>query len=547
MAKKQKKKILTREQKQAKILKLYATFVRKNKRNPTEADLQKLGVTRNTVRHLFETVRDMKEAAREAYPKVFENIIDETLFNKKNFAKIEESAAKYNRFVVTCAVGGAPVHEKFLKSLNSYCEKNNAKLLVIPVKDPASKAVNGNNVGFELDSKIPNDSLVFGDLALNSNIYISGIMMSAKQIDPTTGLGRIGRDCSFIFGSPKQRMRPIANQKHKLPHVSMGTGAITVPTYDTDRYMSQRTAYLADYDHKMGAIIVEIDANDHYHFRQIQAEPKSGNFVDLGDYYKPSGKVFRMDAEAIIAGDWHAGETDPIAKQATKEQAALLKPKYIFLHDVFNGKSISHHDRKKRITQAILAQEGLVKLDAELQITADEISEVQAWATHGCIIPYSNHDDFILRWLESGDWIKDRDNLKTASELTKAAIEGKMPCQFGIEKYMSPSAIRKTKWLKEDESYRLSRIECGAHGHLGPSGSRGSLANHEAQYHACNIGHSHTPGILRDAWQTGTNGPLDQGFNKGGSSWMQSNIVQYPNGSRQLLNSIKGMWRRKKK
>ena len=530
-----------------KILQVYRDFVKKYKRTPTAAELQKNGITRNATRWHFETVKNMKDAARAKYPKVFENIIDESLFTEKNLEKIQKTVGKYNRFIVTCAVTGCEAHPKLMKTMKSYCEKNNALMLVIPVTDPAAAA------GWELDREIGKAvtdgwaKIAYGNLELNSNIYVSGIKMSAKQIDPTTGLDRLGHDKSFIYGSPKQRMKSLANAKHKYPHVSMGTGAITIPDYDTDIYMSRRTAFLADFDHKMGGIVVELEDDEIYHFRQIQAEPASGNFVDLGQYYKPSGKVSTLEAEAFMLGDWHAGETDPEAKKAWKEVVDVVKPKRLFLHDLFNGKSISHHDRKKVVSQAIKANEGKRLLRDELEITGNDMNELTTWTEDGCVVVYSNHDDFIFRWLDDGAWLKDSENFQMAVHLASAMLDGEMPHQAGIERFMTEAARNKTQWLQEDESFKVAGIEHGMHGHLGPKGARGTLQNLEKSYCAINIGHSHGPQILRDGWQGGTSSLLDQGFNKGASDWMHSSILTYPNGARQMINAIRGKWRRKKK
>lgn len=526
-------------EKKAKILKVFVDFVKKKKRNPTEAELQKLGITRNAVRYHFDTVRDMKEVAHETYPKVFENIIDEMVFSKKNYEKLQDTATQYNRFVVTTAVTGCLAHKKFYKSLKSYCEKNDALLLIIPVTDPASEA------GWDLDPLLGKEYITMGDLALNSNVYVSDIKLSAKQIDPTTGLDRLGRDCSFIYGSPKQRMKVIPNEKHKYPHVSMSTGAITVPDYFSEIYMSQRTAHLADFDHKLGAVVVELDTeNDYYYFRQIQAEPATGAFVDLGEYYKPNGTVGKMACDLIKLGDWHSGETDALAASAWEELCALLKPDYLVLEDLFNGKSISHHNAKKVLTRALLAQDSLTNLSDELEGTAKDVKKLVEWATKGLVVTYSNHDDFIFRWLEDGRWLKDPENFKIANELVSATLEGAMPCQYGVEKFLPEKVKTKVRWLREDESWKVNRIEQGVHGHVGPNGARGTLANLEKTYGAGNFAHSHTPGILRDAWQCGTSSVLDQGFNKGGSGWMHASIVQYSNGSRQMINAINGKWRR---
>ena len=70
----------------------------------------------------------------------------------------------------------------------------------------------------------------------------------------------------------------------------MTTGAITLPRYFniSDKlhspYMSERTADIANHDHVMGAIIVEVVDNKRYHFRQIQADA-DGGFVDLAEFY----------------------------------------------------------------------------------------------------------------------------------------------------------------------------------------------------------------------------------------------------------------------
>ena len=135
-----------------------------------------------------------------------------------------------------------------------------------------------------------NENIVIENTDLNSNIALYSIRLSAKQINPITGLGRIGqRNKSFIFASPKQSLEYVPVGNNRLPHALMSTGAITLPHYDTERYMSKRTAFIAENDHVLGAIIVELDDNDRYHFRQIEFN-KDGSFTDLGTRYYKDGK-----------------------------------------------------------------------------------------------------------------------------------------------------------------------------------------------------------------------------------------------------------------
>jgi len=81
------------------------------------------------------------------------------------------------------------------------------------------------------------------------------------------------------------------------------------------------------------------------------------------------------------------------------------------------------------------------------------------------------------------------------------------------------------------------------HGDKGPNGSRGSVKSMEVSYGQSITGHSHTPEIVRGAWQTGTSTYLKLGYNKGASSWLQSSCLLYKDGSRQLINVINGKYK----
>lgn len=526
------------------ILDTFVNFVKENKRSPTEAELQNRGVTRNAVRWHFNTVKELKLQARDKNPEVFKNIIDESTFTKKNFDRLEKLTHKYKKFVITTAVAGCSVHHKFYKALKHYCKKNDALFMVIPVKDPAASVV--SNSSWEIDPIFAenNDTIVFGDLALNKNLYISGIKVSAKQIDPTTGLDRLAHDCSFIFGSPKWRMRMLPNAKNRHSHMLISTGAVTLPNYHTENYMSQRTAYLADYDHKLSALIVELDEGEIFHVRHLTAEPATGNFVDLSDYYKPSGSIAKLNPVLLSMGDTHAGQHDPVVMNAWKEVVDLTKPDYTIQHDLFNGQSINHHGWDRAVSRAKLAIKGDNSLEEELKTTAEVLKEVSSWTKKGAVVVKSNHDEWLMQYLESGKFVKDPINFFTATELINKVKEGEDPLAAGVGKFLTEKEKEKVMWLAMDEEFNIAGIECGAHGHKGPNGSRGTLNSLEKAYGGCIIGHSHAAGILRDAWQNGTSTLKDLGYNSGASSWSHSSTLLYPNGARQMIHVIKGKWRK---
>lgn len=529
-----------------KLIKKYIQLVKKTGMYPGRTELSKVGYNRDKLRHYFSNLSLLKDAAKDwAYendPEAFDNIIDASIFTRENFKILQDNVKKYKRFVITTAVVGCPVHEGFLDSIHTYCKDKKAMLLVLPAADPASTG------DWNLDPDLGTESIVFGDLALNSNLFLCSIKLSAKQIDPTTGLDRIGqRQGSFIYASPKQRLKfmPVSNIKH--PHAEMTTGAITLPRYlsidITEKYMSDRTAYIANHDHVIGAIIVEVVDKNRYHFRQIQADSKGG-FVDLGDFYC-GDKISKMYAEGLSLGDWHSGETDPTAKQAWKEVVELIRPKKIFIHDGFNGLSINPHEEFKQIRRAILAERGLLSLKSELKDFSTDLDELANWKhVEEVIVVKSNHDVFLERWLEAGNYVKDANNYAVGVELANAMVKGNNPLKYGVESAGLKSK-GKVRWLDIDEDYFIARIQMGAHGHKGPKGSRGSLASMEKSYGQSVSGHAHGPEILRGAYQNGTSSYLKLNYNEGPSDWVHSSTAVYPNGMRQLINSFEGNWRMK--
>lgn len=517
------------------IVRTYIKLVRSDKIQVPQAEhLLKYQVTYSMVKHHFGNLAKLRKAAKEHAPDVFRDIIDEEIYNPQIFAEIKEKAEGYTRFVVTTAVTGCEVHHGFHRALKRYCKTNKAMLLILPATDPASTA------GWSLDPHLKEEHIVMSDLALNSNIWLSSIQLSAKQIDPITGLGRIGhRNGSFVYASPKQRLKLIATSSTgKTPKAVMTTGAITKPDYSTEKYMSKRTSYISTIDHVMGAVIIEIENDTHYHFRQIQAE-KSGNFVDLGMYYKVE-TVSKLSPEAIILGDYHAGQTDPDAKKAFLDVIKLVKPRRIVLHDLFNGLSINHHEKNKHIQRAIHSMEDKLNLKAELEIVARELNELSEYAEE-IIVDKSNHDEFLERYLDEGMYVRDPQNKRISLDLAAAMMDGLDPLKVGVE--MCGLKAKNIKWLKRDEDYKIARVEIGAHGDLGSNGSYGSLYAMENSYGNSVSGHAHTPEILRGVWQVGTLSLLKLDYNRGPSSWLHSSCLLYPNGGRQLINVIDKKWK----
>lgn len=497
------------------------------------------GYTLEQIKRYYNSPADLESRAREKYPKVFKNIIDETRFTNAEFNALREEIASHQRFVITTAVTGAEPHEDGLAALENYCKRNKAKLLILPCSDPAH--TKEHKYDFSLSHKLPASAVVFRDLALNSNIFLSTIKLSAKQIQPLTGLKRLTDRGSCILASPKQMLEHVANSNKKdLPRALMTTGAITKPDYRTERYMSERTAYLADDDHKLGAIVVEIKDSKVFFYRRVEIDAKTGAFCDLNKKYHADGSVEKITAELVQQPDWHVLSTDPIFRKAARQVVELVKPDFMTLEDFFDGITINPHERHDIIQRAQKALKGNLALSKELDACAKEITDMSGWGAKSLVFKYGNHEDFLLRWIKDGEFADDAINFYEGVCLAKATMEGSMPFEFAMRERVSKKIQGMLKFLGIKDSFKVNGIENGVHGHIGAGGKRNPGMVGLESYGPCNTGHNHSAAILREVVRVGTATHLQLSYNDGASAWTQTLNVQHRDGARQLLTVIRG-------
>lgn len=534
-----------RREKEAEIIEAYAE-VAEEKGYVSMNDMIDAGYTKDTITYYFRNLARLNKAAREAYPDSFFDVYLNELLTPENLHKMQEAIKNHKRFFITTAVTGCKANDEFIQSIKNYCEKNNAHALVLVASDPAhNKFAPGADYG-TIDAQLAGDddiSIVVSDVALNTNLYISTVKLSAKHVDPATSMGRIAsKNGTFVFASPKQRLKAIPVSNKKFPHFVMTTGAVTLADYSTDNYMSGRTAFIAEHDHIMGGLVIEVVDDDKYHFRQVQID-EDGAFIDLGIRYHSDGTTSKIAPEAFVLGDWHSGFTDPTAKSAWFEIIKKLSVKRLIMHDLFDGQSINHHERNNVISRAKTVAENKHDLRSEVAFLVEDIDVLTGYVDE-VVVSKSNHDEFLDRYLMSGYYVKDPQNHRYALDLARVAMDGDDPLQWAVND-IGLKEPDKVRWLNRDEDYKIAGIQLGAHGDLGANGARGGIKTIEAAYGYSVTGHAHTPEILRGAWQVGTSSYLKLSYNRGPSSWMHASCLVYPDGSRQMINSINGEWHMK--
>lgn len=531
------------------IITLYLKIVEDKGIIPTYSDFILNSINKDKIKYHFGNIENLHELVHKEYQDQIDKFIvtEHTVFSYVKLKELADHLQTYKRFVVTTVISDKPVHQGFYKSIIRYCEENNAKLICIPALDVANRKTY-NNYKFPVELK--NEAFIASDTKLNENLFISSVKLSAKHIQPTTGLSRIGqRNGSYIFASPKQFLDFTVNSPDSddQPHAIMTTGALTEAQYNNGRYMSDRTSYIATNDHVIGALVVEIENDKKFHFRQIQAD-NEGSFCDLGKMYSPTKTI--SVSPTLVMGDLHAGDHDETVLEVTKQMIKEIGVKNVFLHDAFSGYSISHYDENSPHKKAKKIIESRSNLYDEICTGAKVFEELlEAMPADGKIFRVKgNHDEWLERYISRAGYVNDVENHYFSLGLAIAYLEDKDPIEYAFrslegDKFIEEETLNRIVWLQRNSSVKVAGIELGQHGDKGLNGSRGSLPSIEKAYGEAVVGHSHTGAIFRGVYRVGTSTKLKLDYNDGPSSWTWTHALVYETGHRQLINIFDGKWR----
>lgn len=444
-----------------------------------------------------------------------------------------------SNYIITTAQRGATPNWNFLRGLETYAQNNDSEIIVLLTNGryPKSDKLDQNEPLHPYFSK--NFSVVTDDMELSNAVDIRYFPVKAQQMDPTTSWGRFVQDKTAIMPSPKQRMKVIPTSNTKYPKVLMSTGAVTEPNYKPNSWGTK-----AELDHVYGAIVLELDDQEKFHYRQLRAS-RNGVFYDLGVRYDGEKSPLEQRVDALVMGDLHTHQVDPTVLKTTYELIKDLKPKNVLLHDVFDGYSISHHDGKRLVTKATKSYEGATSLEEELYELGKQLDEVKEESDDARIVVVKgNHDEVIDRYLQEGRFVNDPQNVDIALKLFQALREGKDPVEEGVR--LTYGRVNRVKYLSRDDDFKVRGWQLANHGDLGANGARASVRSLENACSKSIVGHSHSPQIFRNVFIVGTTTPLKLDYNRGPSSWMNTHALIHPNGQPQLVNIVDGEYKKLK-
>jgi hypothetical protein len=517
--------------------------------------------------HIPTIAREMSLARSTVWKHLQKLGIKKPLAGGKQRAKAVKETLPHSgdvkRYVLTSAQNNTIIHEDFWANVKAMAEHYDAKIMV------GTFSYNQNNFGnlaVKRGTKKPYENTLWYDDKIKPYIsdathelapgltWCGNLNILPTEDNPISGLETYGGSNSIIFPHTKLEMRSIATMPDMPVKMIYTTGAITLMNY-----LQKKLGIKAEHHHRYAFLLVEVDSEGNWWVRQVAARKNGKTIQDL-NVIVTDGKVITTDAkvEAITWGDLHATNAQPEVVKASLGMLDTLRPKYQFIHDVFEGVSFSRHS----IKNAPLPHEtfhrwlrGLHRVDEELRQTKAVLEKyLRPWCE--TIAPEANHDaPWLQNWLTKFDYRVDPANAELFlrmqnfmyAEIRKNVTAPKnvniMRYMFEKEAGLKPGAVR---FLLPDESFTLNEIELGCHGHLGPNGSFGSPSNLSKIGRKATTAHTHSCGIFHGLYVAGTSSRLTEGwdYTMGPSSWSWTHVVQYANGQRSIVTMNKdGKWR----
>jgi len=447
------------------------------------------------------------------------NHIQFTMALKRSFVQTKKNT------IITWAQAVTPIHEGLWENLLAYAEEHDAEVIVIP-----GTYLNNNSPfqwrrDYAWDNRLTN-YLYATEASVHNHLSViadTDIVPTAKR--PLNNLQGVTGIESSIVGHPRQHMQISPTMKNRRRKFMFTTGSITVPNYRRARAGKEASIY-----HKMGFLFVENLNEENFVARHIHAE-EDGSFQDL-IYRVEKGKVsLKNDWKAMIFGDTHLSKEDSGMLEESRRLVTIGKCEQTVWHDLFDGYSINHHQAKDHVEQVIKARKGLFSLQGELDMNMEFI---KSWKDTNMIIVPSNHPDWIDKWVRFNQGVKDAHNALLFNRFQSILFEELAP--KGLYAHVIEENFGdEVTCLERDISHEVCGIELNNHGDLGSNGAKGTAITFAKLPHPVVSGDKHHCYTIDEAYGVGVSSVLDHKYNKGMSSWAQSNGIILSNGRFQHL------------
>jgi len=419
-------------------------------------------------------------------------------------------------FLISSAQNATDINSNFVKNMESYANFLDAEILIIPYRYKNPTSVFTDEDSDYWDKNIV-QYLTLNRHDLNNSISIlSDVKIQPTASQPLTGLEALTGYHSCVVGHPRIELKCLPVMDAYKPKIMFTTGSCTLPNF-TDSKIGKKS----EFHHTLGFAIVEIKDDETFFFRQVTAT-KEGNFIDL--FYSVHDQVITTEDEvsAFIMGDIHVAHVDHEIIDETLNLFEDLYPKKLFIHDIIDSQSISHHNLNDPFYLHELEMKNANSLQKEIDDMLKWLEKIEKYDTY---IIKSNHDEHIDKFLRITDWRK-MTTLKNAipyMEFAYATLKGE--ASNGIVPYVINKKYPNMHCLNYESNVEVNGWLLSMHGHIGSNGSKGSVQQFSKLPTKSVTGHSHQIARIGGAVSVGTSTHLRLDYNKGASSWINAHGI----------------------
>ena len=424
------------------------------------------------------------------------------------------------KVVITYISDGADLNLDAYETLLNYCNNNDIQFGIL-----WGKAIKKNATFSELTYKLISKYLATSfEFEINKNCMVKDYLIPHTQKNPLLNLDKLSTNLrTIVVGSNKQYLKVLPYKQYEEYRVACSTGTIGNPDYKDTVAGNLDNKY-----HTFGGILLEYD-DQAERFTVRNLIYKDGEICDLNKIYTKKSVKEVKNVPAMVLGDLHLPDEDDYAMRKTLEMLNKWQPNYVMIHDVASWNSISHHDEHNYLNKNLNRTGSAETLEREFSVVTMNISHYFSnFENIQFKLVRSNHDAFIEKWLNAGEFIKDKQNAKMGCRLYEKYLENGNILDGSLPKNVS--------LLKRNSSFRINGFELAEHGDEGIAGSKGNPATFSRGFEKIVIGHTHSPEINQSTCVVGTLSALKLCYNqKGMTNWAHANGIIHKNGTFQLI------------
>lgn len=425
-----------------------------------------------------------------------------------------------NKVVITSVYDGYDINEDCLNTLINYCNVNDAELYILWVKSN-----NNKTLSLDVYNKLQAHLVTELNCFKQSNILIKDLNIPLSCKNPLSNLERLQNKYeTIIVPSPKQYMKvlPYDSVNELVAKTAWSTGTISNITYK-----NTVSGTIDKLNHTFGALLLEYNTGYVPRYVVRNLIYKDDYIYDLNNRYSVNSFDSKLSVSSIVLGDLHFPEHSMLALKKSIELINKCDAESVILHDWCSFNSINHHEEYKYLTKV---QYNAPTLQDELEESGNLLKNelINKCPNSTFYLVHSNHDDFIKKWLDNGDFIKDKYNAVLGCKMFINYVENKCP----FFDYVNHDRLI---ILNDGDNFSLNGVTLSNHGHGGISGSRGNVKSYNKTYMKSVIGHTHSPQIYENTCVVGTNSKINLNYTSKLSNWAIANAIVHKNGTIQLI------------